>query len=60
LQRFPKLIMLGHGPVFWTEIARLETPGERGFVFGLGGGQVGRLPISLIKEEGVVPKLLRR
>ena len=60
LQRFPKLIMLGHGPVFWSEIARLETPAERGFVFAPGGGQVGRLPTSPVKEEGVVPKLLRR
>ena len=60
LQRFPNLIMLGHGPVFWSEIARLETPAERGFVFAPGGGQVGRLPTSLVKEEGVVPKLLRR
>jgi len=60
LQRFPKLAILGHGPVFWTEIARLETPGERGYVFRRDGGQVGRLPTSAVKEEGVVPKLLRR
>ena len=59
LQRFPELIMLGHGPVFWSEIARLETPAERGYVFRPDGGQVGRLPKGLIKEEGVVPKLLR-
>ncbi len=60
LQKFPKLIMLGHGPVFWSEIGRLETPGERGFVFRPDGGQVGRLPTGPIKEEGVVPKLFRR
>jgi len=60
LQRFPDLIMLGHGPVFWSEIGRLETPAERGFVFRPGGGQVGRLPTGPIKEEGVVPKLFRR
>ena len=59
LQRFPKLLMFGHGPVFWAEIARLETPGERGFVFGPNHGQVGRLPSHPVKEEGVVPKLLR-
>jgi len=60
LQRFPDLIMLGHGPVFWAEIGRLETPAERGYVFRPGGGQVGRRPSGPIKEEGVVPKLFRR
>jgi len=60
LQRFPDLIMLGHGPVFWAEIGRLETPGERAIIFGPHGGQVGRMPEGPIKEEGVVPKLLRR
>lgn len=59
LQRYPNLIILGHGPVFWTEIARLETPGERGYVFRRDGGQVGRQPTGTIKEEGVVPKLMR-
>ncbi|MFH1572101.1 MAG: amidohydrolase family protein [Gemmatimonadota bacterium] len=60
LQRFPKLMLLGHGPVFWAEISRLETPADRGFVFAPGGGQVGRLPTYPVTEEGVVPKLLRR
>jgi predicted TIM-barrel fold metal-dependent hydrolase len=60
LQRFPDLIMLGHGPVFWSEIGPLETPGERASVFRLGGGQVGCRPSGPIKEEGVVPKLFRR
>ncbi|HOX37301.1 MAG TPA: amidohydrolase family protein [Candidatus Brocadiia bacterium] len=60
LQKFPELILLGHGPVFWSEIGRLETPGERGFVFRPDGGQVGRHPTGPIKEEGVVPKLFRR
>ena len=61
LQRFPKLTILGHGPVFWAEIAKLETPGERGFIFGhKSEEQVGFLNNSPIKEEGVMPKLLRR
>ena len=60
LQKFPDLIMLGHGPVFWAEISRLETPADRGFVFGPNGDQVGRLPDYPIKAEGVVPKLFRR
>lgn len=60
LQRFPKLKIFGHGPVFWSEIAKLETPGERGYIFDLNGHQVGRLPQGPVKEEGVVPKLFRR
>ncbi|MBN2449924.1 MAG: amidohydrolase family protein [Lentisphaeria bacterium] len=60
LQRFPDLILFGHGPVFWSEIGRLETPGERASVFRLQGGQVGCRPSGPIREEGVVPKLLRR
>ena len=61
LQRFPKLIILGHGPVFWAEIGRLETPAQRKTVFRPDGEQVGWQPPSgPIKEEGVVPKLFRR
>ncbi|MGC9319859.1 MAG: amidohydrolase family protein [Armatimonadota bacterium] len=60
LQRFPDLIILGHGPTFWAEIGRLETPGERAIIFGPHGGQVGRMPDGPIREEGVVPKLMRR
>jgi len=60
LQRFPNLILLGHGPVFWSEIGRLETPAERSSVFRPDGGQAGCRPSGPIKEEGVVPKLLRR
>jgi len=60
LQRFPDLIIFGHGPVFWSEIGKLETPGERAIIFDLNGRQVGRLPEGPIKEEGVVPKLFRR
>lgn len=60
LQRFPKLKLFGHGPVFWAEIGKLKTPGERGFIFDLRGGQVGRLPEGKIEEEGVVATLFRR
>jgi predicted TIM-barrel fold metal-dependent hydrolase len=59
LQCYPNLLLFGHGPVFWSEIARLETPGERGYIFRRDGGQVGRLPRGPVQEEGVVPKLLR-
>ena len=61
LQRFPDLIMLAHGPVFWTEIGPLETPAQRKTTFRPNGQQVGWQPPSgPIKEEGVAPKLLRR
>ena len=63
LRRFPKLLVLGHGPVFWAEIARLETVGERNVPFAfLDEGQVkgGLKNKGPIKEEGVMPKLLRR
>ena len=49
LINFPKLTIFGHGPAFWSEIGQLETPADRG-----------RYPKYAIKEEGVVPKLLRR
>lgn len=60
LQKFPNLIIFGHGPVFWAEIAKLRTPGERGFVFGPNGEQVGYLNNGPVEEEGVVPVLMRR
>lgn len=61
LQKFPKLVVLGHGLTFWAEIGRLETPAQRKTVFRPDGEQVGYQPPSgPIREEGVVPKLLRR
>jgi len=33
LRRFPNLIIFGHGPIFWGEIAKLDTPGEKGYPF---------------------------
>ena len=60
LQKFPDLKIFGHGPVFWSEISRLKTPGERSIVFGKGMGQVGILPDYPVKEEGVIQTLFRR
>jgi len=48
LRNFPRLIFLVHGPPFWAEIARLETPADRS-----------GYPKSPVKEEGVVPRLMR-
>ncbi len=61
LQRFPKLKIFGHGPVFWAELGKLRTPGERAYIFSFNGsGQVGSFPCESEIEEGVVPVLLRR
>jgi uncharacterized protein len=49
LGRYPNLRILGHGPAFWAEIGSLEKPCDR----------VG-YPTYPIKEEGAVPKLLRK
>lgn len=49
LQRFPRLRFLAHSQSFWAEMAPLETPGDR---YGY--------PNYPIREEGVVPKLMRR
>lgn len=46
--------------MFWSEIARLKTPGERAFIMRMNGGQVGILPDHPVEEEGVVPCLFRR
>ena len=49
LKRFPRLIILGHGPEFWAEIGTLDTPADRhGY------------PSYPVREEGVVVKLFRR
>ena len=63
LQRFPNLKIFGHGPVFWSEIARLQTPGERGYIYTFGKyppRQCGYAARTRIEEEGVVPALFRR
>jgi len=60
LQRFPKLKIFGHGPVFWAELAKLKTVGERAYIFNFkGDDQVGK-PAEGKFEEGVVPILLRK
>ena len=49
LRKFPKLILLGHGPAFWSEMGVLETVADRG-----------GYPSYPVREEGAVPKLFRR
>ncbi len=61
LQKFPELIILGHGPVFWSEIGPFEAPADRNTVFRPRAGQVKRRrPSGPIQAEGVVPRLLRK
>lgn len=60
LLEFPDLLIFGHGPVFWSEIARLETVAERGVYFSPFGKQYLNLPKGPVTEEGTVPKLLRK
>ena len=49
LRSMPKLILLGHGPAFWSEMGVLETVADRG-----------GYPRYPIRAEGAVPKLFRR
>lgn len=57
---FPSLIVFGHGPLFWSELSRLETIGERGYFYTFDNRQIGKMGTGKILEEGVVPKLLRK
>lgn len=49
LGAYPKLIIFGHGPAFWSEIGTLDTVFDRG-----------TYPNYPVRAEGAVPKLLRR
>ena len=49
LGTFPKLILLGHGPAFWSEIGALEKIDDRG-----------GYPKYPVRAEGAVPALFRR
>lgn len=60
LQRFPKLKIFGHGPTFWAELFRLQTPAERGYVFQFAGEDQVGMRGSESEVEGVLPILLRR
>lgn len=60
LLSYPDLMLFGHGPAFWSEIAKLDTVGSRGCPYNRFKGQRVLLPSGPIEEEGTVPKLLRR
>ncbi|MHC4884291.1 MAG: amidohydrolase family protein [Planctomycetota bacterium] len=48
LKAHPDLIILGHGPAFWSEIGKLEREEDRG-----------GYPRYSFEEEGAVPKMMR-
>lgn len=60
LMSFPELIVFAHGPIFWTELAKLETIAERGYIYTIDNRHVGKYATGPIKEEGVLPKLMRK
>ncbi len=60
LMSFPELIVFGHGPLFWSELAPLGTIGERGYFYTFDNRQIGGLGTGPIREEGAVPKLMRK
>ena len=49
LRQFPKLIIVGHGPGFWAEMARVDPKEPRG-----------GYPKGPVTEEGAVARLMRR
>ena len=60
LATYKNLKIFGHGPVFWSELGKLHTIGERGVPMDMYGHQHLILPKGPIEEEGTVPKLLRK
>jgi predicted TIM-barrel fold metal-dependent hydrolase len=60
LKKHKKLKIFGHGPVFWNEMAKLDTVAERGVYFGWRNTQVVRLPSGPVDVEGTVPRLFRK
>ena len=60
LRQFPRLIILGHGPVFWSEIGPLERTPDANTVFRPRAGQANReRPSGPITREGAVAQLMR-
>jgi predicted TIM-barrel fold metal-dependent hydrolase len=60
LQRFPRLKFIAHGPIFWSEVRRLQRPAMRKTEFRPDGTQVGFLgKFGKVAEEGVAQQLLR-
>ncbi len=60
LMAFPNLKIFGHGPIFWSEISKLDTIGSRAAFMLPWGRQVENLNRGPVYEEGTVPKLFRK
>lgn len=59
LRSFPELIVFAHGPLFWVELAKLDTVGARGYYYTEFCGHFGDMGSGPI-EEGALPKLMRK
>lgn len=60
LQRFPNLIFIAHGPMFWGEYTTCRRPALCKPIFRADGGQAASpRHIGKITEEGVAQELLR-
>ena len=59
LRSFPELIVFAHGPLFWVELAELDTVAARGYYYTEFCGHVGDMGSGPIKE-GALPKLMRK
>ncbi len=61
LERYPDLTVLGHGPIFWSEIGPLDPPPDPGCVFRPRAHQTKRpRPSGPITADGAMVRLLRR
>ena len=60
LMSFPGLIVFAHGPLFWSELAELDTIGQRGYIYTIDNRFVGNMTKSPITSEGALYKLFRK
>jgi len=60
LQRFPDLVILGHGPLFWSEIGPWPAPPPNTVLRPRPGQNKRVRPSGPIEEEGAMPRLMRK
>ncbi len=59
LLSYPELIVFGHGPVFWSELAKLDSSAQRGYIYTPRGRRTGGMGEGPI-EEGQVVRMMRK
>ena len=57
---FPELIVFAHGPLFWSELVKLDTIGQRGYFYTIEGRHRGNMTNAPIEGEGALYKLFRK